>query len=139
MGGIILILVPSAIQLGCVNSPVFRVENNIGKLVFWRDVSYSPKLTSLWNIYICLCVILDKNQLNLMRLVHAMRSNGPLPQVHSFLENPCLFPDECPQKLQPCCLFGIGLCNCGSLTTYLVIQVPQPLNHLGERYHSGYS
>ena len=25
--------------------------------------------------------MLDKNQLNLMRLVHAMRSNGPLPQV----------------------------------------------------------
>jgi hypothetical protein len=21
---------------------------NIGKLVFWRDVGYSPKLTSLW-------------------------------------------------------------------------------------------
>ena len=32
MGGIILNLVPSAIQLGCVNSPVFRVENHIGKL-----------------------------------------------------------------------------------------------------------
>jgi hypothetical protein len=28
-----------------------------------------------------ICVNLDKNQLNLMRLVHAMRSNGPLPQV----------------------------------------------------------
>jgi serine/threonine protein kinase len=28
-----------------------------------------------------ICVILDKNQLNLMRLIHAMRSNGPLPQV----------------------------------------------------------
>ena len=41
-------LVPSAIQLGCVNSPVFRVENHIGKLVFWGDVSYSPVLTSLW-------------------------------------------------------------------------------------------
>ena len=26
-------------------------------------------------------IMLDKNQLNLMRLVHAMRSNGPLPQV----------------------------------------------------------
>ena len=36
-----------AIQLACVNSPVFGVENNIGKLVFWRDVSYSPKLISL--------------------------------------------------------------------------------------------
>ena len=48
VGGIILNLVPSAIQLTCVNSPVSRVENNIGKLVFWRDVSYSPKLTSLW-------------------------------------------------------------------------------------------
>ena len=79
MGGIILDLVPSGNQLGCVNSPVCRVENYIGKLVFWRDVSYSPKLTSLWNI--CIYVILDKNQLNLMRLVHAMRSNGPLPQV----------------------------------------------------------
>ena len=48
MGSIILNLVPSAIQLACVNSPVCRVENNIGKLVYWRDVSYSPKLTSLW-------------------------------------------------------------------------------------------
>ena len=48
VGGIILNLVPSAIQLACVNSPVFKVENNIGKLVFWRDVSYSPKLTSMW-------------------------------------------------------------------------------------------
>jgi hypothetical protein len=57
VGGIILNLVPSAIQLGCVNSPVFRVENNIRKLVFWRDVSYSPKLTSLWNIYIYVCVL----------------------------------------------------------------------------------
>jgi hypothetical protein len=28
-----------------------------------------------------LCVILQKKQLNLMGLVHAMRSNGPLPQV----------------------------------------------------------
>jgi hypothetical protein len=28
-----------------------------------------------------LCVILQKQQLNLMGLVHAMRSNGPLPQV----------------------------------------------------------
>jgi hypothetical protein len=69
VGGIILYLVPSAIQLACVNSPVFRVENNIGKLVFWRDVSYSQKLTSLW-------------KLNLMRLIHAMHSNGPLPQVN---------------------------------------------------------
>jgi hypothetical protein len=34
VGGIILHLVPSAIQLGWVNSPVFRVENHIGKLVF---------------------------------------------------------------------------------------------------------
>ena len=41
-------LVPSAIQLACVNSPVFRVANNIAKLVFWRNVSYSPKLTCLW-------------------------------------------------------------------------------------------
>ena len=60
MGGIILNLVPSDIQSGCVNSPVFRVENDIEKLVFWRDVSYSPKLTSLWSIYIyiyvCVCV-----------------------------------------------------------------------------------
>jgi hypothetical protein len=55
VGGIILNLVPSANQLGCVNSPVFRVENHIGKLVFWRDVSHSPKLTSLWvkNNYLC--------------------------------------------------------------------------------------
>jgi hypothetical protein len=28
VGGIILNLVSSAIQLGCVNSPVFKVENN---------------------------------------------------------------------------------------------------------------
>jgi hypothetical protein len=55
LGGIILNLVPSDIQLGCVNSPVCRVENHIGKLVFSRDVSYSPKLTSLWKIYIYIC------------------------------------------------------------------------------------
>ena len=47
VGGNILYLLPSAIQLACVNTPVFKVENNIEKLVFWRDVSYSPKLTSL--------------------------------------------------------------------------------------------
>ena len=47
MGGINLYLLPSAIQLTCVNTPIFKVENNIEKLVFWRDVSYSPKLTSL--------------------------------------------------------------------------------------------
>jgi hypothetical protein len=34
VGGIILNSVPSGIQLGCVNSPVFRVENHIGKLGF---------------------------------------------------------------------------------------------------------
>ena len=28
-----------------------------------------------------LCVILQKNQLNLMGLIYAMHSNGPLPQV----------------------------------------------------------
>jgi hypothetical protein len=70
VGGIILYSVPSAIQLACVNSPVFRVENNIGKLMFWRDVSYSLKLTSLWNFFKKNCVILDKNLLNLIRLVH---------------------------------------------------------------------
>jgi hypothetical protein len=32
------------IQLACVNSPFFKAENNIGKLVFCRDVSHSPKL-----------------------------------------------------------------------------------------------
>jgi hypothetical protein len=48
VGGIILNLVPSSIQLTYVNSPLFRVENHIGKLVFWRDVNYSPKPTSLW-------------------------------------------------------------------------------------------
>jgi hypothetical protein len=48
VGGIILYFLPSAIQLACVNSPVFKVENNIGKLVFCRNVSYSPKPTSLW-------------------------------------------------------------------------------------------
>ena len=39
LGGIILNLFPSTIQLACVNSPDFRVVNNIGKLVFWKDVS----------------------------------------------------------------------------------------------------
>jgi hypothetical protein len=34
VGGIILNLVPSAIKLACVNSPIIGVENNIGKLVF---------------------------------------------------------------------------------------------------------
>ena len=48
VGGIMLYLLASAVQLACVNSPVFKVENNIGKLVFCRDVSCFPKLTSLW-------------------------------------------------------------------------------------------
>ena len=74
MGGWVALL--CIIQLRCANSPVFQVENNRGKLVFWRDVSYSPKLTSQF-----LYVILRKNQLNLMGLIHAMCSNGPLPQV----------------------------------------------------------
>jgi hypothetical protein len=34
------VFLSSAIQLACVNCPVFKVKNNIGKLV--RDVSYSP-------------------------------------------------------------------------------------------------
>ena len=51
MSGIILNLAPGAIQLGCLNSPVFGVENHVGKLVFWRDVSYSSKLTSLWGVF----------------------------------------------------------------------------------------
>jgi hypothetical protein len=42
VGGTILHFLPSVIQLACVNCPVFTIENNIGKLVFWRDVSYSP-------------------------------------------------------------------------------------------------
>jgi hypothetical protein len=36
-------------SIGMCKLSCFKVENNIGKLVFWRDVSYSPKLTSLWN------------------------------------------------------------------------------------------
>jgi hypothetical protein len=40
VGGIILNLVPSAIQLACVNSPVFGVENNIGNWCSeWMSVS----------------------------------------------------------------------------------------------------
>jgi hypothetical protein len=31
--------------------------------------------------YIYIYIILDKNQLNLIRLIHAMHSNGPLHQV----------------------------------------------------------
>ena len=65
-------LVSSAIQLACVNSPVFRVANNIGKLVFWRDVSYSPRLTSLWEKKQFIHIILDNNQLNLVRLVRGI-------------------------------------------------------------------
>ena len=38
--GTVLYFLPSAIQLACVNCPIFTVENNMGKLVFWRDVSY---------------------------------------------------------------------------------------------------
>jgi hypothetical protein len=34
VGGTILYFLSSAIQLACVNCPVFKVENNIGKLVF---------------------------------------------------------------------------------------------------------
>lgn len=42
VGSTILYLLPNAIRLAYVNCPAFKVENNIGKLVFWRDVSYSP-------------------------------------------------------------------------------------------------
>jgi hypothetical protein len=36
--GTILYFLPSAIQLACVNCPIFEVKNNIGKkIVFWRD------------------------------------------------------------------------------------------------------
>ena len=64
-----------------------RVENNIGKLVFWWDLSYSPKRTSQWKKKKkqFIQIMLDKNQLNLMRLLHAMCSNGPLPQVPNAL------------------------------------------------------
>jgi hypothetical protein len=42
MGGTILNFLPSAIQLACVNCPAFTVKNNIEKLMFWSNVSYSP-------------------------------------------------------------------------------------------------
>ena len=38
-------------------------------------------ITSLYYLYIYRIFGLKGLQLNLMRLVHAMRSNGPLPQV----------------------------------------------------------
>ena len=60
LGGTILYFFPRAIQLACVNCPVFKVKNNIGKLAFWRDVSYSQMLTSLWKK----TIYLEKNQLN---------------------------------------------------------------------------
>src|SRR6202042_1273045 len=82
---IILCLFPSAIQLACVNSPVCKVENTIRKLLFCRNLSYSPKLTSLWK-HQFLCIIFHRNQLNLMELVHAMHSNGPLPQIGAQLD-----------------------------------------------------
>ena len=63
-----------------VNCSVFDVQNNIRKLVFCKGVSYSPKLTSLWKHWF-FRIIFHKHQFTLMRLVHAMRSNGPLPQV----------------------------------------------------------
>jgi hypothetical protein len=47
VGGIILYLLPSVTQLAVVNSPVFKVENNVGKLVFCREINYSQKLMSL--------------------------------------------------------------------------------------------
>ena len=64
-------------SIGMCKFACFKVEINIGKLVFCRDVSYShiPVET-----LISLCYF-HKNQLNLMGLVHAMCSNGPLPQV----------------------------------------------------------
>jgi hypothetical protein len=34
VNGTVLHFPPSAIQLACVNCPVFKVKNNIGKLVF---------------------------------------------------------------------------------------------------------
>ena len=63
-----------------INCSVCEVRNNIRKLVFHRGVSYSSRLTSLWKHWLS-SIILHKHQLTLTRLVHAMRSNGPLPQV----------------------------------------------------------
>ena len=73
LGGTILYFFPNAIQLACVNCPVFKVKNNIGKLVFWRDVSYSPYLNFFVVFYI--------RPIKLMGLVLAICSNSPLPQV----------------------------------------------------------
>ena len=64
--------------------------------MFWRDVSYSPKLTTLWK-NVVICVILDKNQLDLMRLIHAMRSNGPLPKS-VVTDAPCQIVDKTKKK-----------------------------------------
>ena len=47
VSGIVLNSVPCAIQLACVNSSIHRVENNVGKPVFWRLVNYASRLTSL--------------------------------------------------------------------------------------------
>ena len=71
--------------MACVNCSVFEVQNNIRNLVFHKCVSYSPKLISLWK-HLFLCIILHKHQLTLMRLIHAMRSNGPLPQVAALVD-----------------------------------------------------
>ena len=79
LSGTILYFFPSAIQMACINF-FLEVQNNLRKLVFCRGVSYSPKLTSLWK-HQFLWINSHKHQSTLMRLVHAMRSNGPLPQV----------------------------------------------------------
>jgi len=42
MGGIIFVFPAKHYSIGLCNCPVCKVKNNIGKFVFWRDVSYSP-------------------------------------------------------------------------------------------------
>jgi hypothetical protein len=96
----ILYLLPSAIQLAYVNSPVCKVENNIRKLVLCKDVSYSPKPTFLWK-HQFLCIIFQRNQLNLMGLVRHTQQWPTLPSRCSARSPSMDFTEIEPEELPP--------------------------------------
>ena len=79
VSGIILCLVPSTIELACKFS-CFLSWKYYRKTCVLEGCQLFPK-ADIPVGKIIIWVILDKNQLNLMWLVHAMRSNGSLPQV----------------------------------------------------------
>ena len=63
----------------------FEVENKIGRIMYiWR--------CQLWKHWFINSVIVKNKQLKLMGLVHAMRSNGPLPKYLKYWFT--FYPDQ---------------------------------------------